>query len=147
AILDVFVMLALFFPSRSRHTRFSRDWSSTCALPIFFLGAEFTQVYGRLRGSRVAESALLAEPEMTRAPATVETEEGVIMPQAIIDAHGEGTTEDAVAEPSPPADAPPGRVRRAGRATVAAVASVAAAMAVIVAVSIYSLVREPFRRE
>src|SRR5690606_40349162 len=83
AILDVFVMLALFFPSRSRHTRFSRDWSSTCALPIFFLGAEFTQVYGRLRGSRVAESALLAEPEMTRAPATVETEEGIIMPQAI----------------------------------------------------------------
>jgi len=113
----------------------------------FFLGAEFTQVYGRLRGSRVAESALLAEPEMTRAPATVETEEGIIMPQAIIDADTAGTTEDAVAEPSPPADAQPGRVRRAGRATVAAVASVAAAMTVIVAVSIYSLVREPFRRE
>lgn len=113
----------------------------------FFLGAEFTQVYGRLRGSRVAESALLAEPEMTRAPATVETEEGIIMPQAIIDANGEGTTEDAVAEPSPSAEAQPGRVRRAGRATVAAVASVAAAMTVIVAVSIYSLVREPFRRE
>ena len=113
----------------------------------FFLGAEFTQVYGRLRGSRVAESALLAEPEMTRAPATVETEEGIIMPQAIIDANAAGTTEDEVAEPSPPAEAQPGRVRRAGRATVAAVASVAAAMAVIVAVSIYSLVREPFRRE
>lgn len=113
----------------------------------FFLGAEFTQVYGRLRGSRVAESALLAEPEMTRAPATVETEEGIIMPQAIIDANAAGTTGDEVAEPSQPAEAQPGRVRRAGRATVAAVASVAAAMAVIVAVSIYSLVREPFRRE
>src|SRR5215475_15298695 len=24
-----------FFSSRRRHTRFSRDWSSTCALPIY----------------------------------------------------------------------------------------------------------------
>src|SRR5690606_40786150 len=29
-----------FFSSRRRHTRFSRDWSSTCALPIL-PGSEF----------------------------------------------------------------------------------------------------------
>src|SRR5690606_41193742 len=28
-------ILAFFFSSRRRHTRFSRDWSQTCALPIF----------------------------------------------------------------------------------------------------------------
>ncbi len=113
----------------------------------FFLGAEFTQVYGRLRGSRVAESTLLAEPEMTSAPATVETEEGIIMPQALVDADGAVTAEREAAQPAPPAEAQPGRVRRAGRATVAAALSVAAAMTVIVVVSIYSLVRDPFRRE
>src|SRR5687768_13434788 len=29
-------LLCFFFSSRRRHTRCSRDWSSTCALPIFF---------------------------------------------------------------------------------------------------------------
>ena len=113
----------------------------------FFLGAEFTQVYGRLRGSRVAESALLAEPEMTRAPVTVETEEGIIVPQASLDADAGGAAEEREAEAAPPAEARPGRVRRAGRATAAAAVSVAAAVAVIAVVSIYSLVRDPFRRE
>src|SRR5690606_40334332 len=33
-----FVLLCcFFFSSRRRHTRFSRDWSSTCALPISVL--------------------------------------------------------------------------------------------------------------
>src|SRR5690606_41205853 len=31
----IFSLLFFFFSSRRRHTRFSRDWSSTCALPIF----------------------------------------------------------------------------------------------------------------
>src|SRR5690606_41057260 len=29
------VAFCFFFSSRRRHTRFSRDWSSDCALPIF----------------------------------------------------------------------------------------------------------------
>src|SRR5690625_5394887 len=28
---------AFFFSSRRQHTRWPRDWSSTCALPIFFI--------------------------------------------------------------------------------------------------------------
>src|SRR5690625_716648 len=31
-----------FFSSRRRHTRWPRDWSSTCALPILFLDATLT---------------------------------------------------------------------------------------------------------
>ena len=32
-----------FFSSRRRHTRFSRDWSSTCALPILGTGSSILQ--------------------------------------------------------------------------------------------------------
>src|SRR5690606_40227730 len=31
----VVICFFFFFSSRRRHTRFSRDWSSECALPIF----------------------------------------------------------------------------------------------------------------
>lgn len=56
----------------------------------FFLGAEFTQVFGRTHGSRVAEEILLAEPAMTHSPVTMETEEGVIVPAAATDIRKEG---------------------------------------------------------
>src|SRR5690606_1386139 len=31
-----FILFVFFFSSRRRHTRFSRDWSQTCALPILY---------------------------------------------------------------------------------------------------------------
>src|SRR5690606_5572125 len=36
-----FIFIYFFFSSRRRHTRFSRDWSSTCALPILARDAGF----------------------------------------------------------------------------------------------------------
>src|SRR5690606_40612892 len=39
---------SFFFSSRRRHTRFSRDWSSDCALPIFnsfFATSYFSSIY------------------------------------------------------------------------------------------------------
>src|SRR5690606_40125599 len=37
---------SFFFSSRRRHTRFSRDWSSACALPIFNEDLAATAVAG-----------------------------------------------------------------------------------------------------
>ncbi len=48
---------------------------------IFFLGAEFTQVYGRTYGSRWREQTLLAEAIAKENMVTVESEAGVIVPE------------------------------------------------------------------
>ncbi|HRA68585.1 MAG TPA: YihY/virulence factor BrkB family protein [Caldilinea sp.] len=144
-------------------------WVNYSAL-IFFLGAEFTQVYGRTLGSRVVEEILVAEPKMTRAPVTVESEEGIILPALLLpddakdvleepEGDGEASSTEKVAEttpaqqpdtvdhPAPRTEQQPGRLRRAGRSTVTATASVVTAVTVIAALSLYSLVRDPFRRD
>ncbi len=46
---------------------------------IFFLGAEFTQVYGRTYGSRWRELQLLEETSAEEKPPTLETAEGIIV--------------------------------------------------------------------
>lgn len=46
---------------------------------IFFLGAEFTQVYGRTYGSRWREQVLLDEADVEEKRPTIETAEGVIV--------------------------------------------------------------------
>ncbi|MEZ4664167.1 MAG: YihY/virulence factor BrkB family protein [Caldilineaceae bacterium] len=52
---------------------------------IFFLGAEFTQVYGRTYGSRWREQVLLEEAEAEEKRPTVETAEGVIVKEEAVD--------------------------------------------------------------
>lgn len=49
---------------------------------IFFLGAEFTQVYSRTYGSRWREQMLLDEVDVEEKSPTVETPEGVIVKEA-----------------------------------------------------------------
>ncbi|MFN8441856.1 MAG: YhjD/YihY/BrkB family envelope integrity protein [Caldilineaceae bacterium] len=50
---------------------------------IFFLGAEFTQVYGRTYGSRWREELLLEETVAEEKPPIVETETGILVPEDV----------------------------------------------------------------
>src|SRR5439155_11415052 len=47
-LLYYFCFFFFFFSSRRRHTRWPRDWSSTCALPISLLARLYVvRLYGR----------------------------------------------------------------------------------------------------
>ncbi|MCB0087380.1 MAG: YihY/virulence factor BrkB family protein [Caldilineaceae bacterium] len=52
---------------------------------IFFLGAEFTQVYGRTYGSRWREQELLKEADAEEKRPTIETPEGVIVKESPVE--------------------------------------------------------------
>src|SRR5690606_17622701 len=58
--------MTFFFSSRRRHTRFSRDWSSDCALPIS--PRRFRELVRR-GGGRAAESAARRGGDPARGPA------------------------------------------------------------------------------
>lgn len=100
---------------------------------IFFLGAEFTQVYARTYGSRRWEAALLKS--------SVAGDE----------ARAANGTDQEV-EPKPEVgvdlieDRPAPTRRQWGRVVIRPVADFGLAVAIITLISVYNLVRDPFRR-
>jgi membrane protein len=90
---------------------------------IFFLGAQFTQVYGRTKGSRRREQALL---QNTESPAQ---------------ARVTGTMQTAVVAP----ELPPGQKNSGPRHVTQPVFDLVTAIEVIGAISLFSLVRPLFR--
>jgi membrane protein len=97
---------------------------------LFFLGAEFTQVYGRTYGSRWREHVLLADPAPETGPQVGEAmelqpEEGVVGARVMV----------------------PGRVEEQQRRSFTRpLTTLAIATGVIAAISIFNLIRAPFRR-
>jgi membrane protein len=89
---------------------------------IFFLGAEFTQVYGRTYGTRQRERPLLEEEPVP------EDAEANVMPLP-------------VAQPQPQR-----RWRRWSRRVSRPVAEIGLALGIIALISVYNLVRDPLRR-
>lgn len=65
---------------------------------IFFLGAEFTQVYSRTYGSRWREQQLLEEATLEETSHTIETEEGVIVKKDAAEILAESVVESVVAQ-------------------------------------------------
>jgi membrane protein len=105
---------------------------------IFFLGAEFTQVYGRTYGTRRRERDLLEEE--TEEKQLMEAEAAGAMqpstrPKPATDAPAERSTEPP---PEPPR-------QRWGRRVTGSLVELGLAVGVIAVVSVYNLVREPFR--
>lgn len=114
---------------------------------IFFLGAEFTQVYGRTLGSRRKEHVLIATPIPAEPQQTVETQSGEIVPVA--DPLGAkqalGRSDEEAAERStgvPHETRPDGRLRRVARP----LGQVGAAVGIIALLSVVNLVSAPFHR-
>jgi membrane protein len=95
---------------------------------IFFLGAEFTQVYSRTYGTRRRERDLLEE----------EDEAKQLLGEAVV-----GSTPSTAVERSSSAQP---RVRRWGRAVAGTAGELGLALGIIAVVSIYNFVREPFRK-
>ncbi len=91
---------------------------------IFFLGAEFTQVFGRTYGSRQREHPLLDESEPEAEPVT---EEGA----------------DTIVVPAPTSH--PQR-RRWRQTVLRPAANIALALGIISVIAIYNFAREPFRK-
>lgn len=89
---------------------------------IFFLGAEFTQVFGRTYGSRQRERPLLNDSEPEAEP----TEEGA----------------DTIVVPAPAGT----RHRRWRQTILRPAANMALALGIISMIAIYNFVREPFRK-
>src|SRR4029450_8590575 len=77
---------------------------------VFYLGAEFTQVYGRTYGTRRAEHQLIEQPIPATPQQTVQDPSGTIVPV-----------------PSSPDATPPGDTPTAGSEDVATVAPAATA--------------------
>lgn len=97
---------------------------------LFFLGAEFTQVYGRTYGSRWREHLLLVEVVPEAASLTEEVTE--LQPQQDV-----GLDPTIVSE----------RVEvRQRRNFIRPLATLAVATGVIAAISIFNLIRAPFRK-
>ena len=123
---------------------------------MFFLGAEFTQVYGRTFGSRRAEHLLIETPIPAEPQQTVATPGGTIVPAAAVEAAQVippvGVAQAAVetASEPPPADVgeqPPAhpqldRLRRLGRPF----GQVGVALGVIALLSVVNLVSAPLRK-
>src|SRR5687768_9088402 len=59
---------SFFFSSRRRHTRCSRDWSQTCALPISMIDRSVADLYGGMNYRRA--SLVLADLELEAALAS-----------------------------------------------------------------------------
>jgi membrane protein len=115
---------------------------------VFYLGAEFTQVYGRTFGTRRAEHRLIEQPIPATPQQTVQDPSGTIVPVP--------TTSGAI----PPDGTPIQQTRDAAAATTAASArrrrlqrvarpavQVGAALSVIALLSVVNLVTAPLRRE
>jgi membrane protein len=101
---------------------------------VFFLGAEFTQVYARTYGTRQRERPILAED-------LPESEAPTVGSIVVLD-------DPSLEQAAPVAKArwrPP--LRRWGRAAARPLADVALAVGIIALLSIYNFVREPFRKE
>jgi membrane protein len=101
-----------------------------CSTQLFFLGAEFTQVYGRTYGSRRREHVLLAEPAPEAAPQLGEGTE----PQP-----EEGVDGGGVAAPRPVEE-------RQRRSFTRPLIDLAIATGIIAAILIFNLIRAPFRK-
>jgi membrane protein len=112
---------------------------------VFYLGAEFTQVYGRTYGTRRAEHQLIEQPIPATPQQTIQDPSGTIVPAS------------TAAGVAPPDQTPVGDegqtkssgVRRRSRLQRVArpVAQAGAALGVIALLSIVNLVAAPLRRE
>jgi membrane protein len=121
---------------------------------VFFLGAEFTQVYGRTYGTRRAEHQLIEEPIPAVPQQTVETPGGTIVPvsDAATPADGSSTddreTLESVLQATGQAPPPPKRPKlQRLRALVRPFGQAGAAIGVITLLSVINLVAGPLRRE
>jgi hypothetical protein len=101
-----------------------------CSTQLFFLGAEFTQVYGRTYGSRWREHDLLAVPAPEAPPPTEEATER--QPD-------EGVDGARLAAPGPLQ----GWQRRTFTQPLT---HLAIAIGIIAAISIFNLIRAPFHK-
>jgi membrane protein len=126
---------------------------------VFYLGAEFTQVYGRTYGTRRAEHQLIAQPIPATPQQTVQDPSGTIVPApnspgvvppedtAVTDAVAdEGTDAGGPAAAPPPAPAATPRYPRLRR-IARPLAQAGAAFGVIALLSVVNLVAGPLRRE
>ena len=122
---------------------------------MFFLGAEFTQVYGRTFGSRRAEHPLIETPMPAEPQQTVATPGGTIVPAAAVEAAqaippagaAEAARELLVApegEQPPAPDAHPRLARL--RDLARPFGQVGAALGIIALLSVVNLVAAPLRR-
>jgi membrane protein len=115
---------------------------------VFYLGAEFTQVYGRTYGTRRAEHRLIEQPIPATPQQTVQDPSGTIVPASITpgaippDTTPTQQNEDAVAATT----AASAHRRRLQRVTRPA-AQAGAALGVIALLSVVNLVTAPLRRE
>jgi membrane protein len=110
---------------------------------VFFLGAEFTQVYGRTLGSRRNEHQLIETPIPATPAQTVQTYTGTIVPAA-----EPGNAEEGAPTPAlmPAARAGVKGVTRSSRRLITPLVKVGAAFGVIAVLSIFNLVVSPLRR-
>ncbi|MCX6046770.1 MAG: YihY/virulence factor BrkB family protein [Chloroflexi bacterium] len=111
---------------------------------IFFLGAEFTQVYGRTKGSRQREEALLEE-EPPPVP-----EELVEQRLEIEGSEGEQATGDVMVAPKPPplAEVEPIKKPKVKQRPnlVRPLVDLVTAVSIIGVLSVVNLIRSPFRK-
>ncbi len=122
---------------------------------MFFLGAEFTQVYGRTFGSRRAEHLLIETPIPAEPQQTVATPGGTIVPAAAVEAAqavppvgaAEAARELLAAAESEPPPAPDAHPRLARLRNLARpFGQVGAALGIIALLSVVNLVAAPLRR-
>lgn len=118
---------------------------------IFFLGAEFTQVYGRTFGSRRVEHQLIETPIPAEPQQTIATSSGEIVPVAGVAGTAPGTAPDAsssaasgdpLAKDAPHDQGSGARLRRLARP----LGQVGAALGIIAVLSVVNLVAAPWRR-
>jgi hypothetical protein len=120
---------------------------------VFYLGAEFTQVYGRTYGTRRAEHQLIEQPIPATPQQTVQDPSGTIVPVpstpgVLPPEAAPANAQMQEAPPTPPdaaAAASPRhpRLQRIGRP----LAQAGAALGVIAVLSVVNLVAGPLRRE
>ncbi len=116
---------------------------------VFYLGAEFTQVYGRTYGTRRAEHQLIEQPIPASPQQTVQDPSGTIVPAPTTpgaippDDTPLQPTEDAKTAATMAASARRRRLQRIARPA----AQVGAAVGVIALLSVVNLVTAPLRRE
>jgi membrane protein len=109
---------------------------------MFFLGAEFTQVYGRTFGSRRAEHQLIETPIPAEPQQTVETPAGQIVPVESAEASAGGAAGATPLTDQREGGAPMRRLRGLARP----LGQVGAALGIIALLSVVNLVAAPLRR-
>jgi membrane protein len=114
---------------------------------VFYLGAEFTQVYGRTYGTRRAEHQLIEQPIPAMPQQTVEDPSGTIVPapntQGVVPPDQTPVQEDSTEVQSPAPQREPTRLRR----MIRPVGQAGAALGVIALLSVVNLVVGPLRRD